>query len=71
VRDVLTCVVNIKEPTTVDLVDLTGQVVYSERLMGTANTLSHYIDFSGLPNGVYFVRYTNSTGSTSHKVVKI
>lgn len=70
VQDVLTCIVNVEETTTVDLVDLTGKVLYSERLTGTGKSLNHSMDFSAYPNGIYFVRYNNTKGATSYKVVK-
>jgi hypothetical protein len=70
VRDYLNCIVKISEPTSVDLINLTGEVVYSEKLNGKSGVINHTIDFSGLPNGVYFIRYNNSTGATSYKVVK-
>lgn len=70
VQDVLTCILNIDETTTVDLVDLTGKVLYAEKLAGKSSLTHHSIDFSALPNGIYFVRYTNSTGTSSYKIVK-
>jgi hypothetical protein len=55
------------EATTLNLMDVAGNVLHTESLNGAAN---QQIDFSAYPNGVYFLNYTNSKGTSSYRVVK-
>ena len=67
VHDILNSVVSFDEPTTANVVDMTGNVLRSEIVNGAMN---HTIDFSSYPEGVYFVNYTNSKGTSSYRVMK-
>lgn len=67
VQDVLNANAAFGEATTLDLVDVAGNVLHTETLNGTVN---QQIDFSAYPNGVYFLNYTNSKGTSSYRVVK-
>ena len=65
VQNILNCVVVFDEPTTAKVVDITGNVLHTENVNG-----NHSFDFTNYPNGVYYVNYSNSTGSSSYKVIK-
>jgi hypothetical protein len=48
-----------------------GQVVRSERLnVATSSVTNHYMNFSGLKAGVYFITVETNTGKEVIKVVK-
>lgn len=65
VQDKLTCLMAFDETTSASVVDLKGTVLHTENVNG-----NHSIDFSAYPNGVYFVNYTNSKGTSSYRVIK-
>ena len=69
VQTVLNSVATFDEATTAQVVDITGNVLYTQNVDGTG-TLNHTIDFSAFPNGVYFVKYSNTKGTSSYRVVK-
>jgi len=69
VHDQLNTVITLDEATTAEVVDATGNVLHTENINGTG-TVSHKMDFSTYPNGVYFVKYTNSKGTSAYRIVK-
>ena len=54
--------------TTLELMDLTGKVVYSA-ILGN-NTSVHSIDLSALAEGVYFIKISNSEFTLTKRIVK-
>ncbi|HLP56849.1 MAG TPA: T9SS type A sorting domain-containing protein [Fluviicola sp.] len=65
VQTILTSEATFSEVTTAAVVDALGNVLYSANVLG-----NHSFDFTNYPNGVYFVKYSNSTGTSSYRVVK-
>lgn len=65
VQNILNCMVVVDEPTTAKVVDITGNVLHTENVNG-----NHSFDFTNYPNGIYYVNYSNSKGSSSYKVIK-
>ncbi len=57
-------------PTSIELVDLTGKVRYYHLAEVTEVNPQFQLSVADLPAGIYFVRVSNSTDITIHKVVK-
>jgi hypothetical protein len=60
-------VIDTESDLTVDIVDITGKVVYTENL--TEGFREYTVNTSDLTNGVYFVRITNGDQISSAKIV--
>ncbi len=69
VQTTLNCTVTVDEATTVSVADVTGKVLRTEALKGFG-TVTHQVDFTNYPEGVYYVNHTNSKGTHSYKVIK-
>lgn len=54
--------------TTIDLVSITGQTVYSETVQAGNETLVLQRDFSNLPKGVYLMNVSNGSYSSTKKL---
>ena len=54
---------------TVDVLTTDGRLVHSSRI--TNGSTQHRIDLDGLPEGIYLVRISDATGSTTKRVVKM
>jgi len=56
------------EPSTIEVLDLTGKVLNTQQMNGTREQL---IDVSKLVSGIYFVRVSNTEGIRSGRFVKL
>ncbi|ASS50179.1 MAG: hypothetical protein A3D31_11460 [Candidatus Fluviicola riflensis] len=65
VQTILNSEASFDEVTTAAVVDAIGNVIHTEKVLG-----NHSFDFTTYPNGVYFVKYSNSKGTSSYRVVK-
>ncbi|MES2556312.1 MAG: T9SS type A sorting domain-containing protein [Bacteroidota bacterium] len=65
VQTILNSEASFDEMTTAAVVDALGNVIHTEKVIG-----NHSFDFTTYPNGVYFVKYSNSKGTNSYRVVK-
>jgi hypothetical protein len=52
-----------------EITDALGQVVYSENLSATNNSLVKSIELGTQANGIYFVRFTSSSSSAIQKII--
>lgn len=65
VQTTLNSVAAFDEVTSAAVVDAVGNVLHTENVLG-----NHSFDFTTYPNGIYFVKYSNSHGTSSYRVVK-
>jgi len=55
VKDELNCVLNISNDAVINIMDITGRVIYTENILRPEMNEKHTIDFSKMPSGVYFI----------------
>jgi hypothetical protein len=58
--------INFKNATTLRVVNLLGQTIYSENIEGLSSTMLNVSEYS---NGVYFIKVDTNKGSGSQKVI--
>ena len=54
---------------TIAILDLTGNIVYTENISNSASSLSTSISTEGIEAGVYFVNVTSNGNTHSEKLV--
>ena len=52
----------------IDLVDVTGKVVFTDNIINAAGSNTHTLDFSSISNGVYFLK---TNGNASSDIIKL
>ncbi len=71
VQDKLICELDINNTTQIEVIDLSGRVLYNNTVSANSgNTVAHTIDFSSIPSGVYFVKVSSNDLQVMQKVVK-
>lgn len=70
VTNKLNCEFSANEATTINVVDVSGKLVYTENIEAANNNMVHEIDFSSMPSGVYFVKISAENTQVVQKVIK-
>ncbi|HTB05944.1 MAG TPA: T9SS type A sorting domain-containing protein, partial [Bacteroidia bacterium] len=70
VSDQVTVAVNTNVDGMLSIVDVLGQVVYSDRIVSTGNTVKH-IGTTGFSQGVYFLKITSNGQEVVKKFIKL
>jgi beta-mannanase len=61
----------VKENFTIDITNVTGARIYSERIRATTDRFSKQIDLSNLPKGIYYVRLETNLAKNSDNVAEV
>ncbi len=71
VKDQLTYSINTAQPVLVELMDITGNIIYSERLAATGVVTTKTLDFSTIPSGIYMIRFNTTTNQVVKRVTRL
>lgn len=67
---VFTIRADINTPATLQVIDLTGKLVYTETTEASANGLETKIDINTLPQGIYFIKVYAGNETLNAKIIK-